>query len=78
MAGISSLGVGSGVLTSDVIDKLRAGNEAQVIKPLDTKIQTASLKLKSFDFLNTLMDTFQKSVSKLSSDIVFLGRSVSG
>lgn len=78
MAGISSLGVGSGVLTSDVIDKLRAGNEAQVIKPLDTKIETASLKLKSFDFLNTLMDTFQKSVSKLSSDTVFLGRSVSG
>lgn len=78
MAGISSLGVGSGVLTSDVIDKLRAGNEAQVIKPLDNKIEAASLKLKSFDFLNTLMDTFQKSVSKLSSDTVFLGRSVSG
>lgn len=78
MAGISSLGVGSGVLTSDVIDKLRAGDEAQVIKPLDTKIETASLKLKSFDFLNTLMETFQKSASKLSSDTVFLGRSVSG
>lgn len=79
MAGsINSLGIGSGILTSDVIDKLRAGNEAQVIKPLDTKISTASLKLKSFDFLNTLMDSFQKSVSKLSDDTVFLGRSVSG
>lgn len=79
MAGaINSLGIGSGILTSDVIDKLRAGNEAQVIKPFDRKIESASLKLKSFDFLNTLMDTFQKSVSKLSSDTVFLGRSVSG
>ena len=78
MATINSLGIGSGILTSDVIDKLRAGNEAQVIKPLDLKIESSTLKLKSFDFLNTLMDSFQKSVSKISSDTLFLGRSVSG
>lgn len=78
MATINSLGIGSGVLTADVLDKLRAGDEANLIKPLDRKLESANLKLKSFDFLNTLMSTFQTSVSKLSSDTLFLGRSVNG
>lgn len=79
MAGtVNSLGLGSGVLTADMIDKLRTNNEAQVIKPLDNRIASSQLKLKSFDLLNTLMSTFQTSVSKLSSDTLFLGRSVSG
>ncbi len=59
MATINSLGIGSGVLTADVIDKLRAGDEANLVKPLDRKLESANLKLKSFDFLNTLMSTFQ-------------------
>jgi len=78
MATINSLGIGSGVLTADVIDKLRAGDEANLIKPLDNKLESANLKLKSYDFLNTLMDTFQTSVAKLSDSTLFLGRSVNG
>ena len=39
MAGlISSLGVGSGVLTSDVIDKLKANEQNLTITPIDNKI----------------------------------------
>ena len=79
MAGtVNSLGLGSGVLTADMIDKLRANTESQVIKPLDNKIASSQLKLKSFDLLNSLMTTFQTSASKLSSDTLFLGRSVTG
>jgi flagellar hook-associated protein 2 len=79
MAGtVNSLGLGSGVLTADMIDKLRANTESQVIKPLDNKIASSQLKLKSFDLLNTLMSAFQTSASKLSSDTLFLGRSVTG
>jgi flagellar hook-associated protein 2 len=79
MAGtISSLGLGSGTLTSDVIDKLREGDEGNLIKPLDAKIETANLKIKSFDLLKGLMSTFQTSVSKLANDTLFVSRSVSG
>ncbi len=79
MAGtVNSLGLGSGVLTADMIDKLRANTESQVIKPFDNKISLSQMKLKSFDLLNTLMGAFQTSASKLSSDTLFLGRTVTG
>lgn len=79
MAGtINSLGLGSGVLTSDLIDKLRKNEESAIITPIDNKIASSKLKQTSFDLLNSLMKTFQASVSKLSSDTLFLNRSVSG
>lgn len=78
MATINSLGIGSNVLTSDVIEKLRANDESSLITPLDKKIESTNLKLTSFKLLDSLMDTFQSSVSKLSMDSLFLARSVSG
>jgi flagellar hook-associated protein 2 len=78
MATINSLGIGSGVLTADVLDKLRAADESNLVNPITRKIESNQLKRTSFDLLNTLMDTFQSSVSKLSSDTLFLNRSVSG
>lgn len=79
MAGtINSLGLGSGVLTSDLIDKLRKNEESAIITPIDRKIASSKLKQTSFDLLNSLMKTFQASVSKLSSDTLFLNRSVTG
>lgn len=79
MAGtINSLGLGSGVLTSDLIDKLRKNEESAIIAPIDKKIASNKLKQTSFDLLNSLMKTFQASVSKLSSDTLFLNRTVNG
>lgn len=79
MAGtINSLGIGSGVLTSDVIEKLKANEESTLITPITNKLTTAQLKQKSFDLLNSLMGTFQTGVSKLSDSALFLNRSVSG
>ena len=37
-ATISSLGIGSGVLTADVIEQLRKVDEDRTIKPLETKL----------------------------------------
>jgi len=78
MAGINSLGVGSGVLTSDLIDKLRTADEATIIKPLEDKITLANQKDDAFALLSSLMTTFQSSTSNLDGDNLYLSRAVSG
>lgn len=78
MATINSLGIGSNVLTADVIEKLRTNDESNLLTPIDKKIESTNLKLTSFKLLDSLMDTFQSSVSKLSMDSLFLARSVGG
>lgn len=77
MAGsISSLGIGSGVLTSDVIDQLREADEANIITPIDSKIELQQQKETAFDLLNSLMTTFKSSVSALSYDTLYQNRTV--
>ncbi len=77
MAGtISSLGIGSGVLTADVIDQLREADEAQVVTPLDNKISLEEQKATAFELLQSLMTTFKSSVSALSYDTLYENRTV--
>lgn len=77
MAGnISSLGIGSGVLTSDVIDQLKSADEARIIKPIDKKIDLNNQKQKSYDLLNSLMTTFKSSTTALSYDTLFDNKTV--
>ena len=76
--GISSLGAGSGVLTSDLIDKLRAADESSIIKPLENKISLANQKDDAYTLLSSLMTTFQTSTSSLDGDNLYLSRAVSG
>lgn len=78
MSTINSLGIGSGVLTSDLIDKLRAADEANVIKPLENKITLANQKEDAYDLLSSLMTTFKGSASALDGDSLYLGRAVTG
>ncbi|MDD2780484.1 flagellar filament capping protein FliD [Sulfuricurvum sp.] len=79
MAGtINSLGIGSGVLTSDVIDKLKANDEALSITPITNKITLAEQKSSALDLLKSLLSTFKSSVSALDEDITFQKRSVNG
>jgi len=78
MAGVNSLGVGSGVLTSTLIDKLRAADDKILITPLKNKISLANKKDDAFKLLNSLMTTFQSSTSNLSGDNLYLNRTVSG
>ena len=75
MAGsISSVGVGSGILTQDVIDQLRENDEAQIITPLDNKIELNKQKDTAFQLLDTLMTTFKSSASTLDDDVLYQSR----
>ena len=65
---VSSLGFGSQVLTQDVIDKLKAADEAGQIKPVTSKITANATKQKDLTALKTLIGTFRSSVSTLADD----------
>jgi len=75
---VSSLGAGSGVLTSDILDKLKAADTASLVTPIDTKITLQKQKSAALDLLNSLFTTFQTSVSSLNDSTLYQKRSVSG
>jgi len=77
-ATISSLGIGSGVLTADTIDKLKANDTANVIAPIDRKIALNQQKGQALDLLNSLLTTFKANASSLSDDTLYQKRTVSG
>ena len=79
MAGaINSLGIGSGVLTADVIDKLKANDKALTVTPIENKITLANQKSEALDLLDSLLSTFKTSVNSLDDDTLYQKRSVSG
>lgn len=77
MAGtINSLGIGSGVLTSDVIEQLKANDEELLVKPLEAKLTLTEQKQESAQLLTSLMESFQSSASALSSSTLFDNKTV--
>ncbi len=76
MAGISSLGIGSGVLTADVIDQLKEADQKQMIKPIEEKMSLNDQKQESFTMLSSLMNTLKGSASALSYDTIFDNKDV--
>ncbi len=79
MAGtINSLGIGSGVLTADVIEKLKKNDETLSITPITNKITLSEQKSSELELLDSLLTTFKSSVSSLDDDTMYQKRSVSG
>lgn len=79
MAGtINSLGIGSGVLTADVIDKLKNNEKSVTIDPIKKKITLTQQKKQALDLLSSLMTTIKSSTSSLADDTLFATRQVSG
>lgn len=77
MAGnITSLGIGSGVLTADVIDQLREADESAIINPIDNKIEQNQKKQEAYTLFSSLMTTFKASTSSLSNDTIFENKEV--
>lgn len=76
MSDISSLGIGSGVLTADVIDQLKAADESRIIKPMDNKVTLNNQKQDAFTLLSSLMTSFKANASALSYDTIFDGKTV--
>ena len=75
--GISSLGVGSGILTQDVLDQLRAADDAQRVRPITLNIANENDKKKSFGVLNATMDNLRDAVNELKNMSSFDNRSTS-
>ncbi|MCK9492384.1 MAG: flagellar filament capping protein FliD [Sulfurimonas sp.] len=76
MAGISSLGIGSGVLTSDLIDKLKEADKASLVTPIENKITLNNQKQDAYTLLSSLMTTLKTSASALSYDTIFDNKTV--
>ena len=75
---VSSLGAGAGVLTSDIIDKLKAADTAGLITPIDNKVTLQTQKNSALSLLSSLLTTFQGSVKALDDDALYQQRTVSG
>ena len=70
---LSSLGVGSGVLTYDVIDKLRKADEKTIIEPIDKRIEKMEKQEEELNTLVTKTAALKSSILDLS-DSVFLAK----
>ena len=72
---ISSLGVGSNVLTQDVIDQLKNADKAKFVQPLTTKISAEKSKSGKLDIVNALMDNLSESTGNVADAGLFNTRS---
>ena len=71
---LSSLGAGSGVLTYDVIDKLKKADEATMVKPFQTRLENTQKKENSLDGLITQLSLFKSSFSDFKNGDIFQKR----
>ncbi len=65
--GISSLGVGSSILTQDVLDQLRAADESVRITPITLNIANANDKKDAMDLIDANMTNFIDSINAVKS-----------
>lgn len=72
--GISSLGIGSSVLTQDVLDQLRAADDYQYVTPIDNSIKEEEGKLSELATIDALMDNVYQSLKGLTEYGVFESR----
>ncbi len=75
--GISSLGVGSGILTQDVIDQLRAVDDAQRIRPITLNIANENDKKNALKIIDASMTNFIDSINEIKTASLWNERSVS-
>lgn len=73
--GISSLGVGSNILTQDVLDQLRKADEAGRITPITLELANENDKKDSLALIDTSMTNLTDSVSAIKSATLWDGRS---
>ncbi|MEY4504133.1 MAG: hypothetical protein RL154_426, partial [Pseudomonadota bacterium] len=72
--GIGSLGIGSGILTQDVIDQLKAVDVSTQIKPITTKISKTQEKQTALSTLESLMITTKSYVKDFADELTYLDR----
>lgn len=72
--GVSSLGVGSSILTQDVLDQLRAADNAKYITPITTKISNETKKQDALNIINASMKNFIDSIDEIKSQTLYDAR----
>lgn len=79
MAGsLSSLGLGSqGVLSFDLIEKLRAVDDRARVAPIDRSLESVGTKLNDLSILTTMTASLKSATSVLSDEMSWLKRSSS-
>lgn len=65
--GISSLGVGSGILTQDVLDQLRDADEAGQIRPIDLELANENDKQDALKIIDASMTNFADSTTAIKN-----------
>ena len=73
--GISSLGVGSGILTQSVLDQLRKADESQRITPISLNIANETDKQNSLEVLKASIKNLRDSINELKGATLFDARS---
>lgn len=71
---INSLGVGSGVLSYDVIDKLREADEKSMIRPIERKMEQNVEKQTALAEIKTLVSAIRTPTKILADYSSYLGR----
>jgi len=74
--GISSLGVGSSILTQDVLDQLRKADEASIITPIELNLANENDKKDALDIIDASMKNLSDSIDELKNATLFDARSV--
>jgi len=75
--GISSLGVGSSILTQDVLDQLREADEAGQITPIEYRLADANDKQDSMEMIDATMTNLVDSVTAIKSATLWDERTAS-
>jgi len=69
--GISSVGVGSSILTQDVLDQLRAADEAGQIKPVELSLANEGDKKDALKLIDASMTNFIDSINEIKSQSLY-------
>lgn len=73
---LGTVGLGSTVLSTELLDKIKKAEEDAMLKPYTTKIEQNTAKQKALTELNTKLLAFQTTVSSLGDATAFQKRSV--
>jgi len=73
--GISSLGIGSSILTQDVLDQLREADEATRINPITLDIANENDKQDALELIDATMENLIDSIDAIKTNTLFDERS---
>lgn len=74
--GISSLGMGSSILTQDVIDQLKAADESSFVTPTELKIANEGDKKTALALIDANMTNLADAIGELASPLLYDERAV--